>query len=238
MSTNIDELNALEQAVNAIYAHGGGDCPELGMIGILNALSLSDSDSNVIVLTDASPKDAHRQSEVIAKANELRVSVHFFLSRSGCGDFTPYLQVASATEGIVVNQIDDFEAFAEFADKVGRFTLESLDGGSRKKRASRCVAYTVSIFIKSVSILFSSSGIISVSITNPSGTVETVSSSGSIATYNKENPEFGNYRMCSSTEFEYSLSTSFDLDFFVEYHYNGSIVSKPPAGLYFCLHFV
>jgi len=93
------------------------------------------------------------------------------------------------------------------------------------------VTFTVSIFIKSVSILFSSSGL-SVSITSPSGTVEIVSSSGSIATYSKENPEFGNYRMCSSNAFEYSLSTTFDLDFFIEYHYNGSIVLEPPAGLY------
>jgi len=136
LSTNIDELTALEQAVNAIRANGGGDCPELGMIGILNALSLSDSDSNIIVLTDASPKDAYRQNEVITKANKLRVSVHFFLSRSGCGDFSPYLQVANGTDGIVVNRIDDFEAFAEFADKVGRFSLENLNGGNRKKRAS------------------------------------------------------------------------------------------------------
>ena len=51
-------------------------------------------------------------------------SIHFFLSRDGCGDFSPYLEVANTTYGIVVNWIDDFEAFAEFADKVGRFRLE------------------------------------------------------------------------------------------------------------------
>ena len=36
-SNDIDKLNALEQAVDAISANGGGDCPELGMAGILNA---------------------------------------------------------------------------------------------------------------------------------------------------------------------------------------------------------
>ncbi|XP_065907794.1 cell adhesion molecule DSCAM-like isoform X2 [Dysidea avara] len=231
LSNDIDQLIALELAVNNITAHGGGDCPEYGMTGIINALSLSDSDSNVIVLTDAGAKDAYRQGEVITRANELRVSVHFFLSGSGCGDFTPYIGVANATNGIVVNQIDDFEAFAEFADKVGRFTFESLDEGSRKKRQTSniCVTFTVSIFIKSLSILFSSSSF-TVYITSPSGVVETVSSTGTIATYTKEDPEFGDYNMCSVTLFEYSISTTFDLDFFVEYHYNGSIVLEPPAG--------
>jgi len=115
---NVTELVALKQAVYILHAHAGGDCPELGMTGILNALSLANPDSNVIVLTDASPKDSHKKEEVITKATRLRNSIHFFLSRDGCGDFTPYLDVASKTHGIVVNQIDDFEAFAKFANEV------------------------------------------------------------------------------------------------------------------------
>ena len=84
-------------------------CPELGMTGTLSALNLANPDSNVIVLTDASPKDANRKQEVIDRATELRNSIHFFLSRSaGCGDFSPYLEVVNATFGIVVNRIDDF----------------------------------------------------------------------------------------------------------------------------------
>ena len=35
---------------------------------------------------------------------------------------------------IIVNQIDDFEAFVEFANKVGQFTTELLGGGSGKKK--------------------------------------------------------------------------------------------------------
>jgi len=233
LSNDIDQLNALELAVNSIYAHGGGDCPEYGMTGILNALNLSDTDSNVIALTDAGAKDADRKGEVIAKATELRVSVHFFLSGTGCGNYTPYYEVARLTKGIVVNQIDDFEAFAEFAESVGRFTVEGMDEASRKKRQASnfCVSFTVSIFIKSLSILFSSSSF-TVLITSPSGMIETVTGSGTIATYSKEDPESGDYSMCSMTLFEYSISTIFDLDFLVEFHYNGSITLEPATGLY------
>lgn len=83
-------------------------CPELGMTGTLSALNLANPDSNVIVLTNASPKDVNDTQKVINGANKLRNSIHFFLSRDGCGDFSPYLEVANATFGIVVNRIDDF----------------------------------------------------------------------------------------------------------------------------------
>ena len=201
------------------------------MTGILNALALVNLDSNVIVLTDASPKDVTKKQQVIDKAHEVRNSIHFFLSRSGCGDFSPYLEVANATEGIVVNQISDFEAFAEFADKVGRFTLEN-SGSKRKRQAENCIMFSLSIFSQSVAILFSSSNI-HITITSPSGVINTVTSTGTIATYNINIPEAGEYSVCSATEFEYSLTSTTSLDFFVEYvNVNGSTTSLPPAGMY------
>ena len=63
-------------AVNETMADGGDDCPELGMTGILNALSLAVPDSNVIVLTDVSPKDVNRTQEVIDRVTELRNSIY------------------------------------------------------------------------------------------------------------------------------------------------------------------
>ncbi|XP_065886855.1 uncharacterized protein [Dysidea avara] len=219
-ASHVAELTALEAAVNVIRANGGGDCPELGMTGILNALSLANPDSNVIVLTDASPKDANRTQEVIDKATELRNSIHFFLSRSGCGDFSPYLEVANATFGIVVNRIDDFEAFVEFADKVGRFSFDLVDtdSGSKKKRQTpeNCITFSTSTFTQSINILFSSVSS-AITITGPSGVVETVTTSGTIATYSNNDPEAGVYSVCSVGTFKHSLSTTSDLDFFVDY---------------------
>ena len=152
-SNNLNQLKKLEQAVNALRAHDGGDCPELGMTGILNALCLANPVSNVIVLTDASPKDEDKKEEVIAEAIRKENSIHFFLSHAGCGNFTPYLDVARETHGVVVNQIDDFEAFAKFADEVHRFTTEYLGGGSGKKKrqaSENCINFTTSVFTKSI----------------------------------------------------------------------------------------
>ena len=199
------------------------------MTGILNALALVNPDSNVIVLTDASPKDVEKKQQVIDTANEVRNSIHFFLARSGCGDFSPYLEVAAETEGIVVNQISDFEAFAEFADRVGRFTLEN-SGSKRKRQTENCIVFMLSIFSQSAAVLFSSSTI-DITITSPSGVVDRVTSTGTIATYSIDSPEAGEYTVCSATEFEYSLTFTTNLDFFVEYiDVNGSSTSLPPAG--------
>ena len=84
-----------EQTDNALRAHDGGDCPELGMTGILNTLiiSLVNPVSNVIMLTNASPKDVDKKEEVIAEAIRKENSIHFSKS-CWLGDFTPYLDVA------------------------------------------------------------------------------------------------------------------------------------------------
>ena len=234
-ANSLSELTALEQAVNALRANGGGDCPELGMTGILNALSLSNPLSNVIVLTDASPKDGDRRDEVIRAAFEKETSIHFFLSRTGCGNFTPYLDVARETFGIVVNEISAFEAFSEFAARVGgRFTRSLLDDGSdRKKRQAleNCIDFSVSVFTKSVDILFSSisSGTV-ITITPPVGSVDRIEALGTIATYSKTDPPAGLHKICSASTFEHSISTTSNLDFFIEYEVNASRIPLPTPG--------
>ena len=226
--------------MNNLNAHSGGDCPELGMTGILNALELVNPDSNVIVLTDASPKDIEKRQQVIDKANEVKNSIHFFLARDGCGDFTPYLDVANETEGIVVNEISDFEAFAQFAEKVGRFTLEDSENRRKRQISENCATFFLSIFSYSVTVLFTSmvSGI-NVTIATPLGVATTVSSPGTITTYNLDTPEAGEYRMCSVLEFGYSVTAPIYLDFFVEYtDVNGSATTLPPSGIVVMLNYL
>ena len=232
------ELAELERAVNALRAHGGGDCPELGMTGILNALNLSNPLSNVIVLTDASPKDGDRKDEVLRAAYEKETSIHFFLSRTGCGNFTPYLDVARETFGVVVNQIDEFEAFSEFASRVrGRFTRSLLDDGNDKQKRGlevpkTCVDFSVSVFTRSVDILFSSvsNGTV-ITITAPIETeYYTIEARGTIATYTLTDPLPLTYTICSDSAFEHSISTTSDLDFFVEYDVNTSRTLLPTPG--------
>ena len=233
-ANNLSELIELEQTVNALHAHDGGDCPELGMTGILNALNLSNPQSNVIVLTDASPKDGDKKDLVIRAAYEKETSIHFLLSRTGCGNFTPYLDVARETYGVVVNQIVDFEAFATFVARAKeRYTIEYDDSTNiiRRGALENCVKFSVSVFTKSIDILFSSVVTrFKVTIITPSGSLVEVLALGTIAKYSKKDPAAGIYKICSRSTFKHSISTTSDLDFFVEYDVNTSRTLLPTPG--------
>ena len=231
-ANNVTALRSLIQAVDAIKAHDGGDCLELGMTGILNALSLASPDSNVVVLTDAGPKDVEKMDEVLEKAIKLRNSIHFFLSDT-CGDYSLYLDIADKTHGVVVHQINDFEAFAEFANKVGTFKTGGLRDLRKRQTIENCAEISTSVFTESIDILFSSISIGSViSITNPLGTVQKITppSGRNTAAYSTS-PIAGIYKICSSGTFEYSFSIPSNLDFFVEYvDDNISSASLPSPG--------
>ena len=196
-STNVDELQALVEAVNTTVAIGG-DCPELGMTGILNALNLSNPHSNVMVLTDAAAKDVNRTKEVILAAKELRNAIHFFISTPFCDNVTEYLEVANATNGIVVNTITDFEAFAQFADNAAIFNLDSTLADTpsprRKKQTDEvCIQFITNynIFTTSIDLLIMAHGSI-INITTP-GEVESLNISGLIGSYS-DNPSLASMK--------------------------------------------
>ena len=71
------------------------------------------------------------------------------------------------------------------------------------------------------------------------GSTDQIEAKGTITTYSKDNPLVGEYIMCSTIPFKYSLSTKSDLDFFVEYHVNSSRTSLPTPGmLSSCLYII
>jgi len=248
-STNVTELQALVEAVNATVPHGGGDCAELGMTGILNALSLSSPDSNVIVLTDAAAKDVNRTDEVIQTAKKLRNAIHFFLSDQFCENDTEYIEVANATNGIVVNTITDFEAFAQFADAAVGFefisTLPATNGplGKRQTTNEVCIQFVANIFTVDINLLLMAPGNV-FDITIPNGELMSLNVSGAIGTFSDSTPQPGQYEVCSDMgNFEYALSAPTALDFFVEYLENETYsTTPPPAGmvdtLYTTYHYV
>ena len=150
-TTSPTALAQLSAAVNAISAHGGGDCPELGMTGILNGLSLSSQGGSIIVLTDASAKDDYRTDEVIQAAFELGACVNFIFSRTGCGtSFSNYRRVSQATKGSDFNDLISFNTLANQTQKTGfRLCVEdtgesTLIGGEvcPEKSTSKLMTWT------------------------------------------------------------------------------------------------
>ena len=227
-SVTVRAVNQLLTDVHNLRAHGGGDCPEFGMTGILKTIELLDgiitrnpprqTKHNIIVLTDASARDDNLYQTVINKANsqsgtQRDVSVHFFYSGGGCSDgFGHYENIKNATNGFSVNQIDAAN-FRQFVDFV-------LAPQSTKKRSSNdhCHSFDISYFVSKFSSLFETSEQY-ITITKPDGSTETVVTfSNSFAVYKVTNPQPGRWQACvSSGTLQHSLSVTVDLDLEIDY---------------------
>ena len=77
VTSNADEVI---QAVNSLKANKGGDCPELGMTGLYQALLQSVQDSIIYYFSDADTKDSKLAQVVLILAKQKRVKINFILS--------------------------------------------------------------------------------------------------------------------------------------------------------------
>ena len=225
--------------VESIKAHEGGDCPELGMEGILRALKLSYENSHVIVLTDASCLDSETKYEVIDFAKALPVKVHFFFSRNGCEDdnFPHYREVQHATGGVSVNTIEGFDSLTlfitELNQKGSKRSVRSKD--SSLSLSHKCQTFNISIFTIKFELLVNQNSKFT-KVYDPFGygiTSQHISDelSGYISS---GKPRKGSWRICSVNETsKFTITKKEILDFFVDYYQNGHYSSAiPMAGSY------
>ena len=181
---------------------------------------------------------------MIERATKSRNAIHFFISTPFCGNVTEYIAVANATNGIVVNTITDFEAFAQFADSAAIFEFDStsadapLPGRKKKQVDETCIQFVANIFTVSINLLIRAPGHI-INIITPSGEVVSLNISGSVSSYINNVPQPGWYEVCSDMgDFEYALSVPTALDFYVEYLENEAYSTQPPTdGTYYTTSF-
>ena len=234
-SYNINELNALKMDVEALHAYGGGDCPELGMKGILRALDLSHENSHVIVLTDSGCKDYEKKDTVITVALYLQTKVHFFFSGTGCGDnFPHYREVQHATGGVSVNTIESF-------DSLTLFITELNPGGSKRSVRSslslshKCQTFNISIFTIKFELVVNHNSKFT-KIYDPLGySVTSRHISDELSGYiSSGKPRNGSWRICSINETsKFTITRKEILDFSVDYYQDGYYSSAiPMAGSY------
>ena len=82
--TVTSDAEVVIEAVNNLTASGGGDCPELGMTGLYQALLHCLPESIIYYFSDADAKDEWRKNEVDSLAKEKKVKINFILSGQ-CG---------------------------------------------------------------------------------------------------------------------------------------------------------
>ena len=78
--TVTNDAEVVIAAVNSLTASGGGDCPELGMAGLYQALLHCLPESIIYYFSDADAKDESRRNEVVSLAKEKKVTIKFILS--------------------------------------------------------------------------------------------------------------------------------------------------------------
>jgi hypothetical protein len=86
--TTTGDATAFDAAVNALYAEGGGDCPELPMSGLLQAIAASDPGATLFLFTDADAKDDDLAANVDFAAQAKGITITFALF-GNCGEFGP-----------------------------------------------------------------------------------------------------------------------------------------------------
>eukprot|EP00058_Branchiostoma_floridae_P004007 XP_002589495.1 hypothetical protein BRAFLDRAFT_88354 [Branchiostoma floridae] len=67
-------------AINNLNAHGGGDCPELAMTGLILALQNTLPKSQIYLFTDAGAKDVHLLPAVISLIQQKKTKITFLLT--------------------------------------------------------------------------------------------------------------------------------------------------------------
>ena len=63
--TVTSDAKTVIEAVNNLTITGGGDCPELGMMGLYQALLHCLPETNIYYFSDADVKDEYRENEVL-----------------------------------------------------------------------------------------------------------------------------------------------------------------------------
>jgi len=101
------ESAALISELNKIRVNGGGDCPELAMLGLKRALEVAAENSVAFLFSDASAKDYGLYEEVLQIALEKQIRVYFLLT-GDCGkpnspENLVYGEIARNTDGQVFN---------------------------------------------------------------------------------------------------------------------------------------
>jgi hypothetical protein len=212
--TTTDDADEFIDALNSLYASGGGDCPEPANEALLVTLNQIDKTSNVFLFTDAQDSDSENVDAVINLALDKLVRLNFFLFPSGCSDGSSYHQLADATTGSFIPMpdrggADDMTQIAlqlidpNMIDVYTDYPTSSTSSLAKRQLGRRDGPSEVSIAADSTmaSLIFRAAGAATLTVTRPDGsTVEDGDSNvsyfanGAITFITITSPEPGTWR--------------------------------------------
>jgi len=209
-------VNVFKNALNALSAHGGGDCPELSQAGMLEALAAIDEGSDLFMFTDASSKDSALAGTVCSLATSKDIRIYPILFGNCSSAIDPsYIREANDSGGQVFSlssseagSITQLADFIVRSNAVNLLLIEDTFNGIGR-------AYTVPVDSTMTRIIFSVSGTTSVVVRRPTGAVVQASdpdvrllslSGGTI--YSITNPAVGEWNVSVNGTGEVSVEVS------------------------------
>lgn len=120
--------NEFLATIDALYAHEGGDCPELSLSAIRLAINESSSDSIIYTFTDADAKDSYLAADVANEAKIKGIIINPFLTgacgglaNTSAGGATTSSNVQTDTPNLNIPSIADPASapYLEIAQKTG-----------------------------------------------------------------------------------------------------------------------
>jgi hypothetical protein len=210
------DANTFINALNALSASGGGDCPEFSQAGMLEGLAATDEDSDLFMFTDASSKDSALAGTVCSLATSKDIRIYPILFGSCSSAIDPsYIREANDSGGQVfslssseagsITQLTDFIVRSNTVNLL--LINDTFNGISR--------TYTVPVDSTMTRISFSISGTTSVVVRRPTGAVVQASdpdvrllslSGGTI--YSITNPAVGGWNVSVNGTGEVSVEVS------------------------------
>jgi hypothetical protein len=214
--TETTDANVFKNALAALSAHGGDDCPELSQAGMHEALAASDEGGELFMFTDANSKDTALAGTVDSLAINKDIKIYPMLFGACSSSIDPsYIREAndsggqlfslSSSEAGSITQLADFIVRA---NAVNLLLINDRFNGVRR-------TYTVPVDSTMTRIVFSISGTNSVVVRRPTGAVVQASdpdvrllslSNGKV--YSITNPAVGGWNVSVNGTGDVSLEVS------------------------------
>jgi hypothetical protein len=206
------DASAFKDAISAIGASGGGDCPEYSMTGVLQGLSAADEGGSLFLFTDASAKDSSLAGTVSSLATSKDIQVYPFLFGS-CSPIDPaYTRVARESGGqLYFLGRSEAGTITRLADAIVRNDAVSiLSIADNFTAATQAYSFPVDSALSKVTV--STSGTTGLVLRRPDGSVVAGSdtgvtglalSTGSVLTIT--NPPAGNWNVSVSGSGDFSV---------------------------------
>ncbi|MCX7096913.1 MAG: hypothetical protein NTV43_03285 [Methylococcales bacterium] len=221
--TNTSDPDAFKNALSGLSASGGGDCPELSIQGVYNAVSAMDEGGAVFAYTDASSKDESKRTEVYALATDKNIHISWGLFGS-CSPYDPaYFYLANRTGGqVFILPRGQTSGITELVNLLSRSNAADILTVAGLLSTTAIVhTFPVDSTITRMTVSITSTGTTAITVKRPDGSIVAAAdagvtrvpmtpAAGSSVIYSITNPQVGQWQMILQGSGDYSAVVNGD----------------------------